>query len=159
MHIARRTSGGRGEYEISGGFEGGLQAKDLLGRVICLDIGGGLLINSALVLKSQGGKLRLRRAGAEMQVQRQLAVALLMPESVRADAALGAAAPVIQSNRYAISVIEIKNALLIPPDLTGKRKELEAWKTHNGLTQRDKHRKQKSSCWCGAVLGIWIWLG
>ena len=117
MRISRRTSGGRGEYEISGAILAGLQARDLLGRIICVDLGSGLLINTGLELKSQGGKLRLRIVAGDMQIQKQLATALMMPEPIRSDAGLGAGAPVLQKTRYAIENIEVEQVLLVNPNL------------------------------------------
>lgn len=110
MRISRRTSGGRGEYEISEEAPGGIQPHDLLGRRLILELSGDWLINTGIVLRRQGGKLRLRRLQPhpdQMQVARQLAAALLLPEPVRADEALGVGAPVVQSNRYAVEHIMI----------------------------------------------------
>ncbi len=117
MRISRRTSGGRGEYEISGELPGGEQPRDLLGRIICLDLGLGQIINTGVTLKEQGGKMRLRKEDALMQVPRQVAAVLLLPDPVRADEALGAGAPVIQRNRYAIEHLMVNRALSIPPNL------------------------------------------
>lgn len=112
MRITRRTSGGRGEYEISEESPEGYSPGDLLDRQIILAFPGGWQVNTALVLAAQGGKRRLRRAGAQIQVQRQIAAALLLPMPVRADEALGAGAPVVQSDRYAIDHILVDSVEL-----------------------------------------------
>lgn len=107
MRITRRTSGGRGEYEISEDSPDGVTPNDLLGRRIVLQLPNGLQIDTATQLTAQGGKRRLRMVNAEMQVHKQLATALMLPEPVRANAALGAGAPVIQKGRYAIEHITV----------------------------------------------------
>ncbi len=64
----------------------------------------------------QGGKPRLRLIeGGEVQVARQIAAALLYPEPVRADEAMGWGAPVLQRNRYAVEHLNVSSAVLIPP--------------------------------------------
>jgi hypothetical protein len=99
MRISRRTSGGRGEYEISGATESGITAATLSNHRLSISLGS-VTFDSGSVLTNQGGKRRLRRTifGA-MQVARQLATALLLPVPVRADLALGAGLPVIQAQR------------------------------------------------------------
>ncbi len=117
MFISRRTSGGRGEYEISHPAPGEVHPRELVGRVICLDLGIGAPVNTGVVLLEQGGKLRLRLAGASIQIHRQAAAVLMMPEPVRADAALGVGAPVLQRNRYAIERLVADSVLLLPPNM------------------------------------------
>lgn len=108
MRITRRTSGGRGEYEISESTADGYTPGDLLDRELVLVLPSGWQIRTGTVLKMQGGKPRLRRTTtAPMQLPRQLAAALLLPEPVRADAALGSGAPVVQDARYAIEHIPV----------------------------------------------------
>lgn len=112
MRISRRTSGGRGEYEASGETESGLRAFDLIGAVLLLDLGGGWVINSDIQVVNQGGKPRLRRLqkGANyIQIQRQLAAALLLPHPVREDINLAGGLPVLRANKYAIEHIELRN--------------------------------------------------
>ena len=107
MRISRRTSGGRGEYEISEECNG-TTPHDLVGRRIYLIPGRGLLVDTATELREQGGKLRLRRIGnAGIQVQRQVAAALLLPHPVRANNSLGGGTPVIRRNQYAIDHLHV----------------------------------------------------
>jgi putative restriction endonuclease len=112
MRISRRTSGGRGEYEISEVARSGLGPADLQGRRLFLDLGNGIVFDTATTLRIQGGKPRLRMMeGCEIHLHLQLAAALLMPHPVREDSALGSGAPVLQRNRYAIEHINLEDAL------------------------------------------------
>lgn len=116
MRITRRTSGGRGEYEISEATPRGVTPNDLLGRSIILELPNGWRINSGTELTAQGGKRRLRltsQQATQMQVQRQVAAALMLPEPVRADEAFGVGEPVLQTGRYAIDHILIREAELV----------------------------------------------
>jgi putative restriction endonuclease len=116
MRISRRTSGGRGEYEVSE-FTGGITAQDLFGRRIILDFGNGWRIDTNLYLSPQGKKRRLRRfSKTGMQVQRQLAAALMLPHPVRADEPLGAGVPVARADRYAIEHIYLADGQLLGTD-------------------------------------------
>lgn len=112
MRITRRTSGGRGEYEISEPAPNGLTPNDILLRRIVLDFGAGWTVDSGIQLTSQGGKRRLRLLDGGIQIQRQVAAALMMPHSVRADSALGRGMPILQANRYAIEHVEIAEVKL-----------------------------------------------
>lgn len=108
MRISRRTSGGRGEYEISEQTATGVRAADLAGLRLILDFGNGWIVDTATLLTIQAGKPRLRRVTQErqfIQLPRQVAAALLMPHPVRQDEALGAGLPILRSNRYAIEHI------------------------------------------------------
>lgn len=115
MRISRRTSGGRGEYEVSGVFTEGIAATDLLGRRLFLDLNG-LTIDTGLAARLQGGKPRLRIIAGGIQVQRQIAAVLMLPAPVRADAALGVGAPVVQTRRYAVEHVEIGSVRLVNSD-------------------------------------------
>jgi hypothetical protein len=112
MRISRRTSGGRGEYEISEQAPNGLTPRDLFLRRIFLVFDDDWIIDTGVHLTNQGGKRRLRRLDATIQLQRQVAAALMMPHSVRADAPLGRGMPILQANRYAIEHIEVADAEL-----------------------------------------------
>ncbi len=116
MRISRRTSGGRGEYEISEIAPNGLTPRDLFGRRIFLVFGAEWVLDSGVQFTNQGGKRRLRLLDAEMQLHRQVAAALMMPHSVRADAPLGRGMPVLQADRYAIEHIEVPVAELVGTD-------------------------------------------
>ncbi len=116
MRISRRTSGGRGEYEISESAPNGLTPRDLFQRRIFLVFDDEWVVDTGVQLTNQGGKRRLRRLDATIQIQRQVAAALMMPHSVRAAAPLGRGLPILQANRYAIEHIELSEA-----DLVGAR--------------------------------------
>ncbi len=112
MRISRRSSGGRGEYELSGETANGLRAADVVGYRIILDLGNDWIINTDTRLSHQGGKPRFRRihdTPAHMQVQRQLAAALLMPHPVRQDNNLAGGLPILRADRYAIEHVEISD--------------------------------------------------
>ena len=108
MRISRRTSGGRGEYELTGVTEDGTRSASLTDQRIRLLLGD-LSFDSGAVLTNQGGKRRFRiTINGVMQVPRQIAAALMLPLPVRADLALGAGLPVIQGQRYAIEHANVK---------------------------------------------------
>lgn len=112
MRISRRVSGGRGEYELSGETSGGVRTADLLNRRLIFDLGEEWLIDTDTRVVEQGGKPRIRRfhkTPSYMQVQRQLAAALLMPHPVRDDTILAGGLPILRADRYAIEHIEIAN--------------------------------------------------
>ena len=112
MRITRRTSGGRGEYEISEECSG-TTPHDLVGHRITLTLDSRLSLDTATELRAQGGKLRLRRLGTTgIQVQRQMAAALLMPHPVRADNSLGTGSPVMRRNQYAIDHLHVTGVSL-----------------------------------------------
>jgi hypothetical protein len=114
MRISRRTSGGRGEYEISEPAPSGLTPNDLLQRRIVLEMSGAWQFETGVLLSPQGSKRRLRMSvGTEIHLHRQLAAALMMPHSVRADNALGRGMPILQANRYAIEHVEVAAAELV----------------------------------------------
>jgi putative restriction endonuclease len=116
MRISRRTSGGRGEYEISGNLADGLRSADLENFLLSLEFPEGILIHTRVRVVKQGGKLRLRMAGVDIQVQKQLAAVFMMPDPARQTAALGAGEPVMQEGAYAIEHIEISSVVVIPPE-------------------------------------------
>jgi len=116
MRISRRTSGGRGEYEISGGLAAGLRAADLEDYVLTLEFPTDLLIHTRVRVTKQGGKLRLRLAGGDIQIQKQIAALFMMPDPARQTIALGAGEPVLQEGAYAVEHIEINSAVLLPPE-------------------------------------------
>lgn len=112
MRISRRTSGGRGEYEISEN-DGGLAPRDLIGRQLTLVLDGQWSFKTGTRLLIQGGKPRLRRINNSLiQVQRQLAAALLMPHPVRQDVALRSGKPILKANGYAVEHIDLKSVKL-----------------------------------------------
>ena len=126
MRITKRSSGGRGEYEISETFER-MTPRDLFDRVLVLDLGEGLQIPTGVLLLDRNGKRRLRidpASGAEIHLHRQLAAALLMPYPARGETAWGSGEPVMESDRYGIGNIELshvelgeRTAILVPQQL------------------------------------------
>lgn len=118
MRISRRSSGGRGEYEVRGQVPDGTYARRYAaGQVIVFDLGALWSFNTNVKVSGQGGKPRLRLAGADIHAHKQLAAALLMPDPVRDDDALGAGEPVLQRGRYAIEHIEVSNPFKTSPNL------------------------------------------
>lgn len=116
MRIARRPSGGRGEYEISGDF-GDLTPRDLFNRAITLVLSDDWQIRTDTLLVHQGGKRRLRREHPDIvQLPRQLAAALMMPPPVRARAAFGDGLPVLREAAYAVESIPLANVQLVGGD-------------------------------------------
>lgn len=111
MRISRRPSGGRGEYELSGTSANGLSARGLEGRSLSLEFSNGLLIHTRVRMIRQGGKPRLRLFGVDIQIQKQLAAAFMMPDPARQVSALGAGEPIVQEGAYAIEHIEVDSVL------------------------------------------------
>lgn len=108
MRISRRTSGGRGEYEISEQSSEGYMPHDLVDRRLFLDLGQGLVFDTGTVLRHAQGKFRLRKEqGADMQLHRQLVAALLLPEAVRANNTMGGGDIIIQQGRYAVETVHL----------------------------------------------------
>jgi putative restriction endonuclease len=111
MQIHKRPSNGRGEYEIAGSL-GGFTTTDLLDKLLIIDtqsLFGKLPTN--VVLKSQGGKPRLRRANSiGIHIQRQIEALLLMPKSTRDERQLLGGQPIVIADRYVLRRIEITSA-------------------------------------------------
>ena len=111
MRITKRSSGGRGEYEISEPF-GPTTPRDLLNHTLVLDLGEGLQIPTGVVLLDRNGKRRLRidpSSGAQIHLHRQLAAALLMPYPARGETAWGTGEPVMESDSYGIGYIDLSH--------------------------------------------------
>ncbi len=88
LYIAFRSSGGRGEYELAGS-DGSTRAIDALGKQVELELGDLNCLRTGLEVTLQGGKLRLRRTvRSSVQVHRQLAAALLLPDPTRSESGL-----------------------------------------------------------------------
>lgn len=105
MRISRRTSGGRGEYELSGVLENGEGVAHVIGKAITIEFPESLVIHTRIEGVFQGGKPRLRLRGADIHVQRQLTAAFLMPDSVRENAAMRDGEPVLRRDGYAVEHI------------------------------------------------------
>lgn len=109
MRISRRTSGGRGEYEISENSPEGLTPADLFDHRLILDFGGGWVVDTQTVLTRQGGKRRIRLIDKSkgIHVQRQVATGLMLPHPMREDKTLGRGLPIAKANQYAIDHIQL----------------------------------------------------
>jgi hypothetical protein len=108
VKIARRSSGGRGEYELAGELEG-IRPADIFDVELVVGIGW-LELETNVVVRDQGGKPRLRRvnsSGSYIQIPRQVAALLLMPASVREDVAMQSGLPVLREDAYAIDEIDV----------------------------------------------------
>jgi len=114
MRISRRTSGGRGEYEISEQSSEGYTPHDLVDHRLFLDLGQGITFDTGTELRHVQGKFRIRMVtpDADMQLHRQVVAALLLPESVRADNPLGGGYPIIQKGRYTVETIQLSGVQL-----------------------------------------------
>lgn len=116
LQISRRTSGGRGEYEISGTLPTGLRSAQLEDYLLSLSLPNNFLVHTRVRVVKQGGKLRLRMTNVDIQIQKQIAAVFMMPDPARQTVALGAGEPVLQEGAYAIEHIEIDTAVLVPPE-------------------------------------------
>lgn len=113
MRITRRTSGGRGEYEISERAPGRISPSDLVEKDIVLNLGRGVRFDTGTTLRHVQGKFRIRlKPGTEMHLHRQVVASLMLPESVRASSALGSGFPVIQRGRYTIQHIHVDKVVV-----------------------------------------------
>jgi hypothetical protein len=111
MRLSRRSSGGRGEYEISEATPQGVTPTDLLNHRLLLDFGGGLVIDTSATLKHQGGKFRVRRLSrVAIHPHRQVAAALMMPYPVREDVRWGRGLPVMRANQYSVEHVPFDQA-------------------------------------------------
>nr|MBA3916327.1 hypothetical protein [Terriglobales bacterium] len=114
VRISRRTSGGRGEYELSEASRAGLQPTDFLNIRIILSLDPDLRFDTGTIVTAQGGKRRLRLLpGTEIHLHRQLAAAVLLPRPIRSDETLGRGAPVARTDQYAIETIEFRTVEML----------------------------------------------
>ncbi|PKH18696.1 hypothetical protein BI292_04055 [Pseudomonas sp. 43NM1] len=114
MKIHKRSSNGRGEYELAGAVDG-YSTTMLIEKQLVIDAGPELgKIPTNIALKKQGGKPRLRRlSNTGIHIQRQLEALLLMPKSIREESQLLGGQPVIIAERYILSSVEIKSVLVL----------------------------------------------
>ena len=116
MRISRRSSGGRGEYEISESTQG-VTPTDLLNHRLILDFGGGIVVDTNAELRHQGGKFRVRRlANTGIHPHRQVAAVLMMPLTIREDKNWGRGAPVMRTRQYSLDHIQIDRAYVTSAD-------------------------------------------
>ena len=114
MKIHKRSSNGRGEYELAGAVDG-YSITMLVEKQLVIDAGPELgKIPTNIALKKQGGKPRLRRlSNTGIHIQRQLEALLLMPKSIREESQLLGGQPVVIAERYILSSVEIKSVLVL----------------------------------------------
>jgi putative restriction endonuclease len=136
MRISRRSSGGRGEYEISESTPEGVTPTDVLDHRLILDFGGGLVVDTNSTLRHQGGKFRIRLLGVgTIHPHRQVAAALMMPRPVREDVNWGRGAPVMRADQYAVEHIQILGAHVAPADVRNASYAADELKLVERLTQ------------------------
>lgn len=117
MRISRRSSGGRGEYEISENTPEGVTPTDILDHRLILDFGGGNQIDTNSTLKHQGGKFRVRLLDqTTIHPHRQVAALLMMPHPVREDVNWGRGHPVMRTDQYSVEHIQLEHAHLTATD-------------------------------------------
>lgn len=109
MDIIKRSSGGRGEYEIAGAYRS-LSPHHLQAHELVIELGGPYgQLRTGIKLVVQGGKCRLRiSSSAKIHIHRQLESILLMPKSIREEGQLVGGQPVILENRYVLRSIELR---------------------------------------------------
>jgi len=113
MKIVRRSSGGRGEYELSNrDAVSGLVPNDVVDREVRLHLAGGLTLRTGTEVRHSDGKHRFRlldtveSTGGRMHIHRQVAALLLLPEPVREDDDLGTGVPVLAA-KYVLDTVEV----------------------------------------------------
>ena len=117
MRISRRSSGGRGEYEISENTPEGVTPTDLLDHRLILGFGGGTVVDTNATLRHQGGKFRIRRlSSTTIHPHRQVAALLMMPHPVREDVNWGRGYPIMRAEQYAIQHVRLEHAHMSATD-------------------------------------------
>lgn len=107
MFFGRRSSGGRGEFELAGSHAG-KRAIDFLEWDFVLTRPSDPPLPTELMLVRQGGKPRLRIAVNDgIHIQKQLTVLLLLPDTTRDRSRLTNGLPVVIEKRYALDRAEI----------------------------------------------------
>lgn len=104
MHIGFQRSGGRGEYEVVGSHTG-YTALSLEGWSFQLAWPDGIVRDTGLVLEpAESGKPRLRSERTErLQIGRQIAALLMLPDPRRAYAGTETGPPVARHKGYVLS--------------------------------------------------------
>ncbi|MDD4891165.1 MAG: HNH endonuclease [Phycisphaerae bacterium] len=114
MRVTYQPSGGRGEYEISETTADGLTPTDLVDHRLIFQLAPDIRIDTDTFLRHIQGKFRIRLKvkNRGIQLQRQLAAALLMPAAVRSGERIGSGLPVMLSRRYIVAHIQLSNVQL-----------------------------------------------
>ncbi len=117
MYLTKLTSGGgRGDYEVAGDY-GSIKASDLLGHDLRVSLDAGSPASTGLFVSYQGGKRRLRRRNSTgIQIQRQVAAALLLPKATRDETTLLGGQPTIKLNCYVMRRILLSKVELQPTE-------------------------------------------
>ena len=118
MEIHKRPSHGRGEYELAGSISGH-STSSLLDKPVIIDTQSSLgRLSSGVILRSQGGKPRLRLLDKSgIHIQRWIEALLLMPKSIREEGQLLGGQPVVIADRYVLRRVEVTSAKLAGSDV------------------------------------------
>jgi putative restriction endonuclease len=99
----KRPSGGRGEYEIAEP-QGSIVPNDLVDKDLSLDCTPYAVRETGVVVRFQGGKLRLRknppRRAPQLHFHTLVQALLLLPKPIRDETGLIGGRPVLMENRY-----------------------------------------------------------
>lgn len=115
MDIQKRSSSGRGEYELAGSVDS-VSTSAVIEKPILLDTQSSLgQLSTGVWGKVQGGKPRLRliEKGKGIQLHRQIEALLLMPQSIRDESQLLGGQPVVLAGRYVLQRVEVTSAKLV----------------------------------------------
>jgi putative restriction endonuclease len=118
MEIRKRPSNGRGEYEIAGSVSG-LSTSAIVDKPLIVETQSSLgLLPTGIVLRTQGGKRRLRLATpGGIHIQRWIEALLIMPKSIREEGQLLGGQPVVIADRYVLGRADITSAQLVGSDV------------------------------------------
>ncbi len=115
MEILKRTSSGRGEYELAGSVDS-VVTSALIDKPLLIDTQSSLgQLSTGIWLQSQGGKPRLRmiEKGKGIHIHRQIEALLLMPQSIRDETQLLGGQPVVLAGRYVMRRVEVSSAKFV----------------------------------------------
>lgn len=115
MEIQKRSSSGRGEYELAGTV-GSISTSGLIGKPLLIDTKSDLgQLSTGIWALTQGGKPRLRmmEKGKGIHIHRQIEALLMMPQSIRDETQLLGGQPVVLAGRYILQRVEIASAKLV----------------------------------------------
>ena len=115
MDIQKRSSSGRGEYELAGSV-GSLSTSNMIGKPLLIDTQSDLgQLSTGIWAQTQGGKPRLRmiEKGKGIHIHRQIEALLLMPQSIRDESQLLGGQPVVLAGRYILQRVDVPSAKLV----------------------------------------------